>query len=118
MLRYMQALVKVVVKNPLFWVLILVCQLLLVAPFIKGDATMGYFLGKEELDVALRESRKNMEEGVYDSAPSEVRERAQERIGLMTRACLTDDPRNMPAFALNCWKVTSRISRPEPCRSY
>ena len=33
-----------------------------------------------------------MEEGVYDSAPSEVRERAQERIGLMTRACLTDDP--------------------------
>lgn len=37
---------------------------------------MGYFLGKEELDVALRESRKNMEEGVYDSAPSEVRERA------------------------------------------
>lgn len=92
MLRYMQALVKVVVKNPLLWVLILVCQLLLVAPFIKGDATMGYFLGKEELDVALRESRKNMEEGVYDSAPSEVRERAQERIGLMTRACLTDDP--------------------------
>ena len=61
MLRYMQALVKVVVKNPLLWVLILVCQLLLVAPFIKGDATMGYFLGKEELDVALRESRKNME---------------------------------------------------------
>lgn len=92
MLRYMQALVKVVVKNPLLWVLILVCQLLLVAPFIKGDATMGYFLGKEELDVALRESRKNMEEGVYDSAPSEVRERAQERISLMTRACLTDDP--------------------------
>lgn len=92
MLRCMQALVKVVVKNPLLWVLILVCQLLLVAPFIKGDATMGYFLGKEELDVALRESRKNMEEGVYDSAPSEVRERAQERIGLMTRACLTDDP--------------------------
>lgn len=92
MLRYMQALVKVAVKNPLLWVLILVCQLLLVAPFIKGDATMGYFLGKEELDVALRESRKNMEEGVYDSAPSEVRERAQERISLMTRACLTDDP--------------------------
>lgn len=92
MLRYMQALVKVVVKNPLLWVLILVCQVLLVAPFIKGDATMGYFLGKEELDVALRESRKSMEEGVYDTAPSEVRERAQERIGLMARACLTDDP--------------------------
>lgn len=92
MLGYMQALVKVVVKNPLLWALILVCQLLLVAPFIKGDATMGYFLGKEELDVALRESRKSMEEGVYDSAPSEVRERAQERIDLMTRACMTDDP--------------------------
>lgn len=92
MLRYMQALVKVVVRSPLLWALILVCQLLLVAPFIKGDATMGYFLGKEELDVALRESRKSMEEGVYDSAPSEVRERAQERISLMTRACLTDDP--------------------------
>lgn len=61
MLGYMQALVKVVVKNPLLWALILVCQLLLVAPFIKGDATMGYFLGKEELDVALRESRKSME---------------------------------------------------------
>lgn len=91
MMRYMQALAKVVVKSPLLWVLILVCQLLLVAPFIKGDATMGYFLGKEELDVALRESRKSIEEGVYDSAPSEVRERAQERIGLMTRACLTDD---------------------------
>lgn len=58
MLRYMQALVKVVVKNPLLWVLILVCQLLLVAPFIKGDATMGYFLGKEELDVALREEQE------------------------------------------------------------
>lgn len=29
---------------------------------------------------------------MYGSAPSEVRERAQERIDLMTRACMTDDP--------------------------
>lgn len=119
MLRYMQALVKVVVKNPLLWVLILVCQLLLVAPFIKGDATMGYFLGKEELDVALRESRKNMEEGVYDSAPSEVRERAQERIGLMTRACLTDDPAEYARLRAQLLEGDiAGFQGREPCRSY
>ena len=92
MLRYMQALAKVVVKNPLIWVLIVACQLMLLAPFFKGDDTMGYFLGREQLEIALRESRQSMEEGVYDSAPPEVRERALERLNLLSRACLTDDP--------------------------
>lgn len=63
MLRYMQALAKVVVKNPLIWVLIVACQLMLLAPFFKGDDTMGYFLGREQLEIALRESRQSMEGG-------------------------------------------------------
>lgn len=43
MLRYMQALVKVVVKNPLLWVLILVCQLLLVGAFHQRRCHDGLF---------------------------------------------------------------------------
>lgn len=93
MMRYMQALVKVVVKNPLLWVVILACQLMLLAPFVKGDDTMGYFLGKEELQAVLREAQKSMEDGTYDSAPQEERDRARERISLLTRATLTEDPR-------------------------
>lgn len=92
MLRYMQALVKVMVKNPVLWLVILVCQLMLAAPFIKGDDTMGYFLGAEQLDTALRERRKSIEEGAYDSAPPEFREQMKEELSLMTRASLTDDP--------------------------
>ena len=92
MMRYMRALAKVVLKSPIPWIAVLICQLMLLAPFIRGDQSMGYFMGTEELQTRLFEAQKNMEAGVYDTMPPEVLERQREDISIMLRATTTDDP--------------------------
>lgn len=92
MLRYMRALAKVVLENPLPWVAVLLCQLAFLGPFVKGDDTNGYFLGPEELKNDLIQAQSNMESGAYDGAPEHVVDSARERISILIRATQTDDP--------------------------
>ena len=98
MMRYMRALAKVVLKSPLPWIALLVCQLMFLGPFIKGDDTNGYFLGAEELKSDLILAQEAMESGAYDSAPQEVVERQRERINLLLRATQTSDPHEYAAL--------------------
>lgn len=85
------ALAKVVLKSPLPWIAVLLCQLVFLGPLAKGDDASGYFLGAEELKNDLIQAQSNMESGAYDGASEHVVDSARERINILIRATQTDD---------------------------
>ena len=90
----MKALAKVVVKNPVLWVVTLLCGLVIAMPAIKGDDTSGYFLGQAHIkENELRTAEDNFRTGVYRDAPEEMVAEAKEELALLRKTVSTKDVR-------------------------
>lgn len=93
MLRYMQALAKVVVKTPVVWIVLVVCQAMFLEPFVTSGPTWGDHLGQE----FYRESRlEPMEQSWATGYPGMDEQQLQEiehELELIRSACATDSQR-------------------------
>lgn len=93
MLRYMQALVKVMVRDVRVWIALVVCQAMLIAPFITATPTWGDHLGQE----FLRENRLVSAEDAwrmgYPGASEQELANFEQRLETLRAACAADDDR-------------------------
>ena len=88
MFRYMKALAMIILKNPLLWVVTLLCASLIALPAIKGDDIFsGRLLGREMLEQNdLNTMRQNLSDAAKSGVPQEVQDEWREEVDLLNRA--------------------------------
>ena len=88
MLRYMKALATIILKNPLLWVVTLLCAGVVALPAIKGDGIFpGNYLNRETFARdQLDAMRSNLDSAERDGVPEEIQDEWRDQISLMTRA--------------------------------
>lgn len=98
MLRYMQALAKVVVKSPLVWIALVVCQVVFLTPFVTAETTWGDHLGQDFYRESRLEPLEQAWAAGYPGMEGEELEGVQRKLELVRAACSAGTPREY--FAL------------------
>ena len=95
MLRYVKALATIILKNPLLWVVTLLCAAMIALPAIKGDDIFsGRLLSREMLEEDdLYPMRQNLSDAAKSGVPQEVQDEWREEIDLLNRAVHAESDR-------------------------